>query len=162
MRIVSDIYKFNEEAGLLGKGMDSFLETAYIIEEALEGFEEVFNNPEDVNAHKATARMVALSFLNQIRQGMEQRNLKMPSEVAEFDKAIDGVWFNIGKLAKMRLSVDQIERGFDVVATCNMAKIGGPKDELGKQLKPIDWTGPEVKLQKILDERPAIKEQNEH
>ena len=151
--VVQDIYDFNAKMGLLGKGMDSFMETAYILEEAVEGYEDVFNNPGDPEAPVVTARSWALGFLNQVKDAKEARNLPMPSEVDEADKAIDGVVFNIGKLAKMNLSVDQIERMFKVVSGCNMSKLDGPKDELGKQLKPEGWTGPESELQKILDER---------
>ena len=154
-KIVEDIYKFNEAMGLLGKGMDSFLETAYILEEAVEGYEDVFNNPDDPKAPVVTARDWALGFLNQVKEAKERRNLPMPSEVAELDKAIDGVVFNIGKMAKMGLTSEQIERAFAVVNDCNMAKLDGPKDELGKQLKPEGWTGPEDKLQAILDERES-------
>ena len=151
--IVEDIYAFNKKANLLDKGMDSFVETAYILEEAIEGYEDVFNQPEDPKAPVVTARSWSISFLNQIKDAKEQRNLPMPTEVEEADKAIDGVWFNIGKLAKMGLSIEQIHEMFGVVAACNMAKIGGPKDELGKQLKPEGWTGPEAQLQVILDRR---------
>ena len=151
--IITDIYNFNEKAGLLGKGMDSFMETAYILEEAVEGYEDVFNMPEDPKAPIVTARSWALGFLNQVKDAKITRNLPMPSEVEEADKAIDGVVFNIGKLAKMNLTSDQIDRMFKVVSTCNMAKLDGPKDDLGKQLKPDGWTGPEPELQKILDER---------
>jgi len=158
--IVQDIYSFNDKAGLLGKGMDSFMETAYILEEAIEGYEDVFNNPDDETAAVVTARAWALGFLNQVKEAKERRGLPMPTDVEELDKAIDGVVFNIGKMAKMGLSVEQIERAFAVVSACNMAKLDGPKDELGKQLKPAGWTGPEPTLQLILDER-LVKETNE-
>lgn len=158
--LVQDIYDFNDKAGLLGKGMDSFLETAYILEEAIEGYEDVFNLPDDPNTPTITARDWALSFLNQVKEAKELRNLPMPSEVEELDKAIDGVVFNIGKMAKMGLSVDQIKEAFKVVTDCNNAKLGGPKDSLGKQLKPEGWTGPEKELQKILDNREHKNEQS--
>ena len=151
--LVQDIYNFNEKADLLGKGMDSFMETAYILEEAIEGYEDVFNMPEDPKAPIVTARTWALGFLNQVKDAKEARGLPMPAEVDEADKAIDGVVFNIGKLAKMNLTSDQIKRMFKVVSGCNMAKLDGPKDEHGKQLKPEGWTGQEPELQKILDER---------
>ena len=152
--IVQDIYTFNEKANLLSGGMDSFMETAYILEEAIEGYEDVFNMPEDPKAPVVTARTWAISFLNQVKDAKEARNLPMPTEVAELDKAIDGAVFNIGKMAKMGLTVDQILEAFAVVSEANMSKLDGPKDELGKQLKPEGWVGPEDKLQAILDARP--------
>ena len=158
--IVDDVFHFNKEAKLLDKPMDTFAETAYVLEEAMEGFEAAFNG-----AHKdgtpvkpgdkewVTPRAWSLGFMNQILQAFQQRNLDLPSEVEEFDKAIDGIWFNIGKLAKMNLTETQVRNGFNAVARANMTKIDGPKDEHGKQLKPEGWVGPEVELQKILDKR---------
>lgn len=154
--LVEDIVEFNEKAGFLGSGMDSFKETAYILEEAIEGYEDVFNMPSDPEAPVVTARVWAVSLLNQIKLAKEARGLPMPTEVEEFDKAIDGVFFNIGKLAKMNLSTAQIQEGFKVVSDANMSKLGAPLDELGKQLKPEGWVAPEAKLQAILDARTTI------
>ena len=151
--LLQDIYDFNDKAGFLGQGMDSFKETAYILEEAIEGFEDVFNNPSDPKAPVVTARSWSLGLLNAVKDAKEARGLPMPEEVDELDKAIDGVVFNIGKLAKMGLSVDQIEAAFKIVSNANMSKIGAPKDDLGKQLKPEGWVAPETLLQGILDER---------
>lgn len=158
--IIDQVFHFNQEAGLLGGELDTFAETAYILEEAMEGFEGAFNGAHEdgtliVPGDKEwiTARQWSLSFMNQILQAFEQRGLPLPNEVAEFDKSIDGSWFNIGRLAKMGLSREQVKDGFDAVYMANIAKIGGPKDEHGKQLKPVGWTGPEDELQKILDKR---------
>lgn len=167
--IVSDIIEFNDKAGLLGGEMDTFLETAYILEEGFEGFEAALNGYDEdgsmiTKGHKdfVSARDWALGFMNQVLQAFEIRGLELPSEVAEFDKAIDGVVFNIGKLAKMRLTRDQIVRGFAAVHKANMAKLGGPKDEFGKQLKPEGWVGPEDELQAILDEREPVVVDESH
>ena len=157
---IAKIYEFNEKAGFLGKGMDSFIETAYTLEEAIEGFEPAFNaSREDGtvivkgDADFLTARQWSLSLMNSIHEAFEQRNVPMPDEVDELDKAIDLVVFSIGKMAKMGLSQDQIAEAFDVVADANLSKIGAPKDALGKQLKPEGWIAPETKLQEILDRR---------
>lgn len=133
--------------------MDSFAETAYILEEAVEGYEDVFNMPEDPNAPVVTARSWALGFLNQVKDAKEARNLPMPTEVAELDKAIDGAVFNIGKMLKMGLTPAQVETAFSIVSAANLSKLGGPKDDLGKQLKPEGWKGPEDSLQVLLDNR---------
>lgn len=159
-KIIDDVAKFNEEAGLLGNPMDTFAETAYILEEAMEGFEAVFNGAHEDGTpvvpgdpEWVTPRSWSLGLMNQILMGFEQRGLPLPAEVDEFDKAIDGVWFNLGKLLKMGLHPELIQEGFDIVAEANMAKIGGPKDEHGKQLKPEGWVAPETKLQAVLDKR---------
>jgi len=157
---IEGIIEFNEKAGLLDKGLDSFNEAAYILEEGIEGFEAAFNGANDDGTmvkpgdkNWVSARQWALSLMNQIHQAFEARNLEMPSEVAEFDKAIDGIVFNVGKLAKMGLTATDIVNGINVVNECNIAKLGGPKDEKGKQLKPENWVGPEKELQQILDLR---------
>ncbi len=157
---IKGIVEFNRGAGFIGKGMDSFKETAYILEEAIEGFEGAFNGQHENGTPVkpgdktwVTARQWSLGLMNQIHQAFEQRGLPMPSEVEEFDKAIDGIVFNVGKLAKMGLTDAQITQGINVVNDANMAKLGAPKDEHGKQLKPEGWVGPEVELQKILDGR---------
>ena len=157
---IKGIVEFNKQAGFIGGGMDSFKETAYILEEAMEGFEKAFNGMNEEGTPVVpgdpewiTARQWSLSLMNQIHQAFEQRGLAMPTEVEEFDKAIDGIVFNGGRMAKMGLTHEQITHGINIVNERNMAKLGAPKDEHGKQLKPEGWTGPEEELQKILDNR---------
>jgi DNA-binding transcriptional ArsR family regulator len=160
MSIVTDIYEFNKQAGLLDKEMDSFSELAYVFEEAFEGLEEAYNKMDENgerykpdSQYYPTARQLGLSLANSIKDSFDRNGFTLPTEVQEFDKSIDAVVFHIGKLAKMGLTTEQIERGFKAVSNCNMNKLTGPKDEHGKQLKPEGWTGPEEELQKILDER---------
>ena len=160
MSIVNDIYDFNKQAGLLEDDMDSFKELAYIFEESFEGLEEAYNTADENgerykpgDAKYPTARQLGLSLANSIKDSFERNGFPLPTEVQEVDKSIDAVYFHIGKLAKMGLTPDHIDRMFSTVTACNMAKLGGPKDELGKQLKPEGWTGPEEQLQAILDER---------
>ena len=150
---IDKIYTFNEEAGFLGKGFDSFAETAYVIEEAMEGFEGAFNGDNKAgepvkpgDPEWTTARQFALSLMNQMLVSFQQRpSLEMPDDVAELDKAIDGCVFNIGKMAKMGLSREQIAEAFDAVAECNLA--------CSLSSGPAGWTGPEDKLQAILNNR---------
>jgi len=162
-QLVTDIYSFNKAMGLLDDGMDSFKELAYVFEESFEGYEEAYNTMNSEGKpfkpgdnEYPTARGLGLSLANSIRDGMAIKDLPLPSEVAEVDKSIDAVVFHIGKLAKMGLSPAQIDAMFAVVSGCNMAKLNGPKDSLGKQLKPEGWTGPEDALQAILDQRKEL------
>lgn len=158
--LVQDIYGFNDKAGLLDKEFDSFAELAYTFEEAFEGFEECYNT-QDENGEPfkpgdkeyPTARSLGISLTNSIKDSVERRGLPMPAEVDELDKSIDLVVFNIGKIAKLGLTPEQIERCFKIVSNANMAKLGAPKDKHGKQLKPEGWVGPEEQLQAVLDER---------
>ena len=159
--IIQDIYDFNDKAGLLEDDFDSFKELAYVFEEAFEGYEGAYATlKEDGELAKPgdreypTARQLGLSLANSIKDAIVRReDLELPTDVMEFDKSIDSVVFHIGKLAKMGLSPAQIARGFKAVSNANMAKLDGPKDEHGKQLKPEGWVGPEEELQRILDER---------
>ena len=151
--IVADIYRFNEEAGLLGKGMDSFLETSMALEECIEGFEPVFNMPEDPKAPVVTARSWALGLLNQVKESMEARAIPMPIEVDELDKAIDLCILSFGKMFKMGLTPAQVEECFSIVNNANMTKVGCVTASDGKLTKPEDFKAPEVFLQKILDDR---------
>ena len=155
---IQEVIDFNEKAGFLGKGMDTFAEAAYILEEGIEGFEPAFNGQHEDGTPVVpgdpewiTARQWSLSLMNQILQAFEQRNLPLPSPVAEVDKSIDGMTFHVGKLAKMGLSRDQIIECWTIVNARNFAKLGGPIDEHGKQLKPEGWYGPEPELQEVLD-----------
>ena len=56
-------------------------------------------------------------------------------------------------MAKLGLTPQQIQRGILAVNRANVQKLGMPRDEHGKLIKPKDFVGPEVELQKILDER---------
>jgi len=162
--LIQGIYDFNSKAGLLEGDMDAFKELAYVLEESFEGYEEAYNTQDqDGNRFKPgdkeypKARQLGLSLANSIRDSFTRTGLPLPSEVQEVDKSVDAVVFHIGKLAKMGLSPAQIEEIFSVVSGCNMAKLSGPKDGLGKQLKPDGWTGPEDALQGILDKRSKAR-----
>jgi len=65
----------------------------------------------------------------------------------------------------MGLTTEQVYEAFGIVSNCNIAKLGGPKDDLGKQLKPEGWKGPEESLKALLDRRPnpspILKESDE-
>jgi len=160
-KLIKDIYKFNKDAGLLEDGMDPFLEMSFILEEVFEQYEGVYSTlksdgtpavPGDLEY--PTASQLGISLANSIKDGMERRNLPMPLDVNELDRAIDIVIFSIGKMFKMGLSQEQVEECFNIVNSANMAKIGAAKSKEGKQLKPEGWEPPEDKLQVILDKRP--------
>lgn len=146
---VEDIYAFNVKAGLLEKGYDDFLESSFQIEEALEGFElstiiETLDLKIDFDSNaKGVSREILAS----------QYGTSSISDVDRLDKAIDAIVFAIGSIAKLGLNVEQIHRAIEVVTYANLQKLSMPKDEFGKLTKPVDFIGPEVELQRILDER---------
>ena len=144
---VQEIYDFNQQAGLLEKGYNDFLESSFQIEEALEGFniEEVSQNTTDYQFKTSSAKELARYIL--------EHEQFTGSDVDRLDKAIDAIVFAIGSIAKLGLNVEQIHRAIGVVTEANLTKLNCPKDEFGKLTKPVDFVGPEVKLQAILDER---------
>lgn len=152
------IYKFNEQAGLLNKGYDDFLESSFQVEEALEGFdpaagsEELYNyfksHPEAFSSY--THKELARDIVGQIRTGSGNKPL---SDVDRLDKACDAVVFAVGSMAKLGLNPNLITEALNIVMQANLAKLNMPKDEYGKLTKSSDFVGPEAKLQELLDRR---------
>ena len=158
---VQEIYDFNQQAGLLEKGYNDFLESSFQIEEALEGFDSIrltklhrkiadpmLNFPED---YISTAKTVSREILAHVSKSNTGNN--NISDVDRLDKAIDAIVFAVGSIAKLGLNVEQIYRAIGAVTEANLQKLTMPKDEHGKLTKPADFVGPEIKLQAILDER---------
>lgn len=139
---IQEIYDFNKQAGLLENGYNDFLEASFQIEEALEGFPTHLILPE---SSSDTPKDVSRELIKGLRfEG---------SDVDRLDKAIDAIVFAVGSIAKLGLTPEQISRAISVVTNANLQKLSMPKDEFGKLTKPADFVGPEVELQKILDER---------
>jgi predicted HAD superfamily Cof-like phosphohydrolase len=145
---IKQIVKFNQDAGLLDRGYDDFLESSFQIEEALEGFNNIHYLAGTVDAADSSPKEVARKIVSIARFAQEG----IP-DVDRLDKAIDAVVFAVGSMAKLGLNSQQITRAINVVMRCNNQKLGMPKDEHGKLIKPPDFEGPEPELQCILDER---------
>ena len=152
---IVQIYEFNKAAGLLDKPYDDFLESSFQIEEALEGFEhisEVFHalEPEYEISNKQArdcSRAIVAHAIGELSP------FSPLSDVERLDKACDAVVFAVGSMAKLRLTPDQIREALNIVMAANMQKLTMPKDEHGKLMKPDSFEGPEVKLQRLLDQR---------
>jgi len=148
---IKEIYKFNKEAGLLEKGYYDAQESAYPIEEMLEGFkiEELARNmglPEHIEATpKNLSRYIAAS-------AMEETTFSIP-DVDRLDKHLDAIVFNFGSIFKLGLTPQEAMNALNIVMQANMQKLKVGQDEMGKQMKPEDFVGPEEQLQKILDKR---------
>lgn len=168
---VQEIYDFNKQAGLLDKGYNDFLEASFQIEEALEGFDlrklwcklngfnseitaAVLQVDELKTALKAKdiARKILYDHVT-VDNSLKSLHVDYISDVDRLDKAIDAIIFAVGSIAKLKLTPEQIVRAISVVTNANLQKLSMPKDEHGKLTKPVDFVGPEVELQKILDER---------
>ena len=142
------VYDFNDKAGLIKAGYDDFRESAFQIEEALEGFNiaELSNNVTDYSYSTDSAKELARYIV------MHERFTG--TNVDRLDKACDAIIFAIGSMAKLGLSPEQMRQALDIVAKANLAKLSNIKiDSSGKLLKDSNFIGPEERLQKILNER---------
>ena len=145
MTFIDEIYDFNLKAGLLDQPYSDFLESAFQIEEALEGH-DLANATISIVTTNHTASGISRELLNQF-------GVKTIPDVDRLDKAIDALVFAVGSMSKLKLTPEQITRAISVVTQANLQKLSMPKDEFGKLTKPADFVGPEVQLQSILDER---------
>ena len=150
------IYKFNNEAELLANGYNDKLESAFLIEEALEEFDvsaiigamkpefqDMFENSKDNNPNKPkdVARfLVSLAYQN---EDIAPRK--------RLDKQIDALVYAAGGIMKLGLSAQLAQEAVNTVMSANMKKIGAGKDEQGKQLKPDNWEEIEDNMNKKLD-----------
>lgn len=143
------VYDFNDKAGLIKAGYDDFRESAFQIEEALEGFNiaELSRNVTDYSYSTDSAKELARYILTNERF--------TGTDVDRLDKACDAIIFAIGSMAKLGLSPEQMRQALDIVAKANLAKLSMPKDEHGKLTKPTNWEqyAPEAQLQALLNQQ---------
>lgn len=152
---IKQIYVFNEKAGLLGKPYDDKAEASYLIEEALEGFDITgMSNAIGCGLEGNTsANKLARGILN-------LAPIPAVSDVDRLDKAVDAIVFAVGSIAKLGLNPQEITKAINIVMTANNAKLGCPKNEHGKLMKPDDFDekyAPEPKLQALLDSLQSKK-----
>ena len=141
---IDAIYQFNAQAGLLEQGYNDFSESAYQIEEALEGYEIAHGFTVHLDTPKEMSRTI-----------VRAQGPFIGTDVDRLDKAIDAIVFAVGSIAKLGLTPPQIREAIEIVTTANLQKLSMPKDEFGKLTKPADFVGPETKLQELLDRRNA-------
>ena len=143
---IDAIYQFNEQAGLLEQGYNDFSESAYQIEEALEGYEIAHGFTVHLDTPKEMSRTI-----------VRAQGPFIGTDVDRLDKAIDAIVFAVGSIAKLGLTPPQIREAIEIVTTANLQKLSMPKDEFGKLTKPADWEkyATEKELQLILDRRNA-------
>ena len=140
---IDAIYQFNEQAGLLEQGYNDFSESAYQIEEALEGYEIAHGFTVHLDTPKEMSRTI-----------VRAQGPFIGTDVDRLDKAIDAIVFAVGSIAKLGLTPPQIREAIEIVTTANLQKLSNIKvDSNGKLLKDSNFIGPEKKLQEILNER---------
>ena len=142
---IDAIYQFNEQAGLLEQGYNDFSESAYQIEEALEGYEIEYGFTVSLDTPKEMSRTI-----------VRAQGPFVGTDVDRLDKAIDAIVFAVGSIAKLGLTPPQIREAIEIVTTANLQKLSNIKvDSNGKLLKDSNFIGPETKLQELLDRRSA-------
>lgn len=159
---IKQIVRFNEQAGLLNKPYDDFLESSFQVEEALEGFpqegieelasqlSEEHYEPQDANP-KALSRVIV--HIAQNGYFLDEKDKKSLTDVDRLDKACDSIVYAVGSIAKLGLSPQQITTALNIVMKKNFEKLGCKTDAHGKLGKPQDFIGPEAQLQLLLDQR---------
>lgn len=85
--------------------------------------------------------------LDELKLAIEQNN-----EVKIFDALMDLEFVLRGTCGKFKLTPELQVDGYEAVIEANEKK-SSEKNSDGKITKPIDFVGPEAKLQKILDQR---------
>ena len=145
---IDAIYQFNEQAGLLEQGYNDFSESAYQIEEALEGYEIAHGFTVHLDTPKEMSRTI-----------VRAQGPFIGTDVDRLDKAIDAIVFAVGSIAKLGLTPLQIREAIEIVTTANLQKLSNIKvDSNGKLLKDSNFIGPEAKLQELLDRRKCLKQ----
>ena len=160
---IKRIVQFNQDAGLLGKGYDDFLESSFQIEEALEGFnylQSLANVLTDEECEPrvrddASPKNISRAIVQLAKEGSytADSTFRIP-DVDRLDKACDSVVYAIGSMAKLGLSAQDITQALNIVMDKNLEKLKNKKyDAEGKLLKDPSFVGPEAQLQLLLDKR---------
>ena len=154
------IYKFNAEckdangASLIDKGYDDLKESAFSIEEMLEGFNtDVLHTLLAMDGEPNTPKDISRKIM------WHTNGIHNMNNVDRLDKHLDAIVYNFGSLFKLGLSPQQAIKALTIVAEANMQKLTAGQDEHGKQKKPDGFIPPEERLQHILDEIASAKEQ---
>ena len=154
---VKAICQFNDKAGLSQRDFNDKLESSFLIEESLEGFDRLDILAEILSKNTLGVKVLSSSpkDISRAITAIAMSDECVVSDRDRFDKHIDAYVYTTGAMRKLKLTPQQIESGILVVNQANLKKLGAPKDEHGKLTKPEGWEqfAPEAKLQAILDKR---------
>lgn len=164
MNAIKAIHKFNLECKrpdgscLLDQGYDDSKESAFSIEEMLEGFSDlprlakaVLCEDSKTGYDEYTPKDISRAIIALAR--MDGEVTESLADVDRLDKHIDSIVYNFGSIFKLGLSPQQAIKALSIVCDANLQKLQAGQDSEGKQKKPANFVPPEIKLQKILDER---------
>ena len=153
---IKEIVKWQRDTGNAAKPYNDFLESSFQIEEALEGFTDLFELAKVLSrSDKITVKSESPKDLSRAIVALASTEYDDISNVDRLDKACDAIIFAIGSMTKLGLDHHAITKALNIVNDANKAKLGMSRDAEGKLLKPDDWEkyAPETRLQKLLDER---------
>ena len=143
---IKEIVKWQRDTGNAAKPYDDFLESSFQIEEALEGFE---SPARDLTLSFDGPKNTSRSIVSWVQRDSEvDFNI---SDVDRLDKACDAIVFAIGSMTKLGLDHHAITKALNIVNDANKQKLDSKRDSLGKLEKPLNFKGPEEKLQELLD-----------
>jgi hypothetical protein len=147
---IKQVYKFNKEAQLLS-GYSDELESAFPIEEALEGF--------NISTLSTALSLSPYASPKELSREIIKR-IEVPQDMSDLDrldKHLDIIVFSLGSLFKLGLDDKQVVKALNLVMNANMKKVNAGVDSNGKLQKPVNWpeivTQLDIDLQDILDSR---------
>lgn len=157
---IKRIVQFNQDAGLLDKGYDDFLESSFQIEEALEGISASGQGgglptlARILNENVSYSTPIEPTHKSVSRGIVEAAFYRNAYDVERLDKACDSVVYAVGSMAKLGLSAQEITQALNIVMDKNLEKLKNKSyDAEGKLLKDPSFVGPEAQLQLLLDKR---------
>ena len=154
---VKAICQFNDKAGLSQRDFNDRLESSFLIEESLEGFDRLDILADILSKNTLGVKVLSSSpkDISRAITAIAMSDECVVSDRDRFDKHIDAYVYTTGAMRKLKLTPQQIESGILIVNQANLKKLGAPRDEHGKLTKPEGWEqfAPEAKLQAILDKR---------
>lgn len=142
---IKEIVKWQIESGNSDLEYSDFSQSAYQIEEALEGFNLPSNS---MSLSSTNPRQMSKDIMTWVTNDPD---FEPSSDVSRFDKACDAMIYAIGAMTELGLGAQEITMGLLAVNNANKQKLGAKRDNKGKLLKPVDFIGPEQELQSILD-----------
>lgn len=149
---IKEIVKWQRDTGNAAKPYVDSLESSFQIEEALEGFTDLFELAKVLSrSDKITVKSESPEDLSRAITALAGTECDDISNVDRLDKACDAVVYAIGSMTKLGLDHHAITKALNIVNDANKAKLGMSRDAEGKLLKPEGFVGPEVKLQELLD-----------
>jgi predicted HAD superfamily Cof-like phosphohydrolase len=151
LNVIKKIYKFNQEAGLLEQGYSDERESAFPIEEMLEGFDDLEYLSSILEMKSVSPKDISRCIIDFATNDVGTSNI---ADVDRLDKHLDAIVFCFGSIFKLGLTPQEAIKALGIVMDANMQKLKNKKiDSVGKVCKDENFIGPETALQAILDER---------